>query len=73
MTGKPLSPCTVNNLIIGHRTKLYIRASLLCHRIASHGGSINAQPVYRDFRAGDVRQSQADVGKAKLFGAIPNT
>jgi len=31
------------------------------------------QPVYRDFRAGDVRHSQADIGKAeRLLGYIPS-
>jgi len=27
--------------------------------------SITTEPVYRDFRAGDVRHSQADISKAK--------
>jgi UDP-N-acetylglucosamine 4-epimerase len=32
----------------------------------------NAAPVYRDFRAGDVRHSLADIGKAKsLLGYSP--
>ncbi len=32
----------------------------------------DAQPVYRDFRAGDVRHSQADIGRAqRLLGYIP--
>jgi UDP-N-acetylglucosamine 4-epimerase len=30
------------------------------------------QPVYRDFRAGDVRHSQADIGKAtSVLGYVP--
>ena len=30
------------------------------------------QPAYRDFRAGDVRHSQADIGKAeRLLGYAP--
>jgi UDP-N-acetylglucosamine/UDP-N-acetyl-alpha-D-glucosaminouronate 4-epimerase len=33
----------------------------------------DAQPIYRDFRAGDVRRSQADIGKAqRLLGYIPS-
>ncbi len=36
--------------------------------------SIDTQPVYRDFRAGDVRHSQADIGKAqRLLGYAPPT
>jgi Nucleoside-diphosphate-sugar epimerases len=33
----------------------------------------NKQPIYRDFRAGDVRHSLADIGKAsRLLGYIPS-
>jgi len=33
---------------------------------------VDAEPTYRDFRAGDVRHSQADIGKAtKLLGYAP--
>jgi UDP-N-acetylglucosamine 4-epimerase len=33
----------------------------------------NYKPVYRDFRAGDVKHSQADVSKARdLLGYIPS-
>ena len=36
------------------------------------GVSPAVQPVYRDFRAGDVRHSQADIGKAeRLLGYAP--
>jgi UDP-N-acetylglucosamine 4-epimerase len=36
------------------------------------GVPADTQPVYRDFRAGDVRHSQADIGKAhRLLGYAP--
>jgi UDP-N-acetylglucosamine 4-epimerase len=32
-----------------------------------------AAPVHRDFRAGDVRHSRADIGKAaRLLGYVPS-
>jgi UDP-N-acetylglucosamine 4-epimerase len=40
--------------------------------LASHGVRYDRDPVYRDFRAGDVRHSQADVSKARrLLGYVP--
>ena len=35
-------------------------------------GLMKKSPIYRDFRAGDVRHSQADISKAtKLLGYAP--
>ena len=40
--------------------------------LAADGVSAETQPLYRDFRAGDVRHSQADIGKAqRLLGYAP--
>ena len=55
----------VYNVAVGDRTTLndlfgYIKASL-----SSGGVQVTADPVYRDFRKGDVRHSQADISKAK--------
>jgi UDP-N-acetylglucosamine 4-epimerase len=45
-----------------------LREALLLHR----PGHRVAGPVHRDFRAGDVRHSQADVSKAaRLLGYAP--
>jgi UDP-N-acetylglucosamine 4-epimerase len=33
--------------------------------LKSNGIEVSNEPVYRDFRAGDVRHSQADISKAK--------
>ena len=55
----------VYNVAVGGRTTLndlyaYIKSSLV-----SCGIEVNSGLVYRDFRVGDVRHSQADIGKAK--------
>ena len=40
--------------------------------LATQGVHYAKAPVYRDFRAGDVRHSQADIGKAqRLLGYAP--
>jgi UDP-N-acetylglucosamine 4-epimerase len=62
----------VYNVAVGDRTTLNILFSLLRDNLAAHGVSASTQPVYRDFRAGDVRHSQADIGKAqRLLGYAP--
>jgi UDP-N-acetylglucosamine/UDP-N-acetylgalactosamine 4-epimerase len=64
----------VYNVAVGDRTTLndlfrFIRDGLA----ASHHALANVQPVYRDFRPGDVRHSLADVGKARrLLGYEPS-
>jgi UDP-N-acetylglucosamine 4-epimerase len=63
----------VYNVAVGGRTtlnQLYVQLhrNLLPHYPQLHG----AQPVYRDFRSGDVRHSLADIGKAqRLLGYEP--
>lgn len=62
----------VYNVAVGDRTTLNTLFGLLKENLATHGVSKSAQPIYRDFRAGDVRHSQADVGKARhLLGYAP--
>ena len=64
----------VYNVAVGDRTTLndlfrLIRDGL----VASNPAVAVAQPVYRDFRPGDVRHSLADVGKAsQLLGYQPS-
>jgi len=59
----------VYNVAVGDRTTLNTLFSLLRDNLAAHGVGAAVQPVYRDFRSGDVRHSQADVGKAqRLLG-----
>ena len=62
----------VYNVAVGGRTTLnqlfgYIRDSL-----GNNGVTYGKDAIYRDFRAGDVRHSQADIGKAQtLLGYDP--
>jgi UDP-N-acetylglucosamine/UDP-N-acetylgalactosamine 4-epimerase len=63
----------VYNVAVGERTSLNelfeaIRSILAARR----SGLANSKPAYRDFRAGDVRHSLADVAKAeRLLGYRP--
>ena len=55
----------VYNVAVGDRSTLNLLFELLRDGLAGSGVSPDLKPVYRDFRAGDVRHSQADVGKAR--------
>jgi UDP-N-acetylglucosamine 4-epimerase len=62
----------VYNVAVSGRTSLNGLFNLLRDNLANHGVSKGVQPEYRDFRAGDVRHSQADIGKAqRLLGYDP--
>ena len=62
----------VYNVAVGDRTTLNTLFGLLRDNLSANGVSANVQPVYRDFRAGDVRHSQADIGKGRrLLGYAP--
>lgn len=62
----------VYNVAVGDRTTLNDLFRHLRDALVPHGVSPAAQPTYRDFRAGDVRHSQADIGKAqRLLGYAP--
>jgi UDP-N-acetylglucosamine/UDP-N-acetylgalactosamine 4-epimerase len=62
----------VYNVAVSDRTTLNTLFALLRDNLANYGVLANVQPVYRDFRAGDVRHSQADIGKAqRLLGYAP--
>lgn len=54
----------VYNVAVGDRTTLNDLFYALQAALADNGKPYDRQPVYRDFRAGDVRHSQADVFKA---------
>ena len=54
----------VYNVAVGDRTTLNDLFHALQSALAVNGKPYNREPVYRDFRAGDVRHSQADIGKA---------
>ncbi len=63
----------VYNVAYGERTTLNELYQLIKDRvIPSNETAKNAKPEYRDFRAGDVRHSLADISKAnKLLGYLP--
>lgn len=54
----------VYNVAVGDRTTLNDLFHALQSALAENGQPYEQSPVYRDFRAGDVRHSQADISKA---------
>ena len=62
----------VYNVAVGGRTTLNTLFAALKDTLRTNGVTYNKDPVYRDFRAGDVRHSQADISKIqKLLGYDP--
>lgn len=62
----------VYNVAVGGRTTLNQLFAALKDALAANGMQYGQDAVYRDFRAGDVRHSQADVSKAqRLLGYAP--
>ncbi|MCF8780295.1 NAD-dependent epimerase/dehydratase family protein [Vibrio sp. IRLE0018] len=54
----------VYNVAVGDRTTLNDLFYAIKSALNQNGVSAKGDPIYRDFRAGDVRHSQADIGKA---------
>lgn len=68
-TANPDAVNQVYNVAVGGRTTLNDLYRLLCENLRID----DAAPKYRDFRAGDVRHSQADTSKARrLLGYEPS-
>lgn len=62
----------IYNVAVGDRTTLNELFRALRDALQPYGVPPNVEPVYRDFRVGDVRHSQADVSKARdLLGYEP--
>jgi UDP-N-acetylglucosamine 4-epimerase len=62
----------VYNVAVGDRTTLNQVFAALRNALQTDGVDLATQPSYRDFRAGDVRHSQADIGKVqRLLGYEP--
>ena len=55
----------VYNVAVGDRTTLNDLFYAIKNALNENGVEVSAEPVYREFRAGDVRHSQAEVTKAK--------
>lgn len=64
-TAKDEAKNQVYNVAVGDRTTLNQLFATLRDGLQNDGVSPATQPSYRDFRAGDVRHSQADIGKAQ--------
>ena len=63
----------VYNVAVGGRTTLNTLFSALKEHLSVNGVSYTQEPVYRDFRAGDVRHSQADISKIQnALGYAPH-
>ncbi len=62
----------IYNIALGERTTLNELFNLLVKNLSECSIITNPTPVYRDFREGDVRHSQADISKAqRLLGYSP--
>lgn len=62
----------VYNVAVGGRTTLNTLFTALKENLSTNGVTYNKDPVYRGFRAGDVRHSQADITKIQtLLGYDP--
>lgn len=57
----------VYNVAVGGRTTLNTLFEALKDNLAANGVNYIQAPVYRDFRAGDVRHSQADISKINML------
>ncbi len=62
----------VYNVAVSGRTTLNQLYGYLAQQLGTQGVQYDKKPVYQEFRAGDVRHSQADISKAgKLLGYHP--
>ncbi|WP_338476760.1 NAD-dependent epimerase/dehydratase family protein [Pseudomonas khavaziana] len=68
----PAARNQVYNVAVSGRTDLNLLFSTLRKALLNSGIIYEKEPVYREFRAGDVRHSQADIGKIQtLLGYEP--
>jgi UDP-N-acetylglucosamine 4-epimerase len=74
MVDNPAAVNQVYNVAVCARTSLNQLFELLCAQLVnSYPGVARFHPVYRDFRPGDVRHSEADISKAvRLLGYHPS-
>jgi len=66
-TANDNSKAQVYNVAVGDRTTLNSLFSYLQKSLNNNCVINKNKPIYRDFRPGDVRHSQADISKAKKF------
>lgn len=71
-TSSPEAKNQVYNVAVGGRTTLNVLFTALKDNLGINGVNYNQAPVFREFRAGDVRHSQADISKIQtLLGYEP--
>jgi UDP-N-acetylglucosamine 4-epimerase len=71
-TAKDESKNNVFNVAVGDRTTLNMLYKSIQAALKSNGIDCHSTPIYREFRAGDVRHSQADISKAEgILGYDP--
>lgn len=71
-TENPGARNQVYNVAVSGRTTLNTLFNELKSALAANGVVYEKAPIYRDFRAGDVRHSQADISKIqRLLGYAP--
>lgn len=62
----------VYNVAVGGRTSLKDLYQMLVEKLETHGIKYGSNPLYGEFRSGDVRHSQAEIKKAqRLLGYSP--
>ena len=73
MASEPTSLNQIYNVAVSGRTSLNALYAMLKAALSRYSPNAASQePTFRDFRAGDVRHSQADIGKAsRLLGYAP--
>jgi len=72
-TAENSSKDEVYNMALGDRTTLNSLFNSIKDALKDNCVQYNKKPNYREFRAGDVRHSQADISKAKkLLGFLPS-
>ncbi|EIO3980436.1 TPA: NAD-dependent epimerase/dehydratase family protein [Vibrio vulnificus] len=64
-TGSEEALGEVYNCAVGDRTTLNTLFNALKNELSNSGVTYSSEAAYREFRAGDVRHSQADISKAK--------
>ena len=64
---------SIYNVAVGDRTSLNDLFKALADALSDNQFEINFDPLYREFREGDIRHSLADISKAKnILGYIPS-
>ncbi len=72
-TKKPEAKDQVYNVAVGDRTSLNMLFELLRGNLKIQGVTQQIQPIYRDFRPGDVQHSQAATEKAQILLGYAHT